>query len=110
MGDERTPSASRDERSGAIGEPPAAVRHSSPGAIDAHAGGASVVQVETLGRGGVVLLWLTTYLSAVAIVLAVMAWYHASLSERETRIFNDNVLRMEARLEAAGIVKPDEEH
>lgn len=44
------------------------MRQDSPGSIDARAAGASIVQVETLGRYGVFLLFVCAFIAAVAAV------------------------------------------
>lgn len=71
----------------------------------------SVVHIQHgFDKAAMMLILLFAFLSSAALIWAAMGWYHYTLSEREARVLNDNVLRLEARLEAAGIIVNDVEH
>jgi hypothetical protein len=55
------------------------MRQDSPHSIDARAAGASIIQVETLGRHGIFLLWVATFfmaLSTLGMFVAYDAYRH----------------------------------
>lgn len=77
--------------------------------FDASASGqsAQVIQVETLGRGGIAALLLGAFfcitMAAIAIGIAMRAQDRATLAEREARIATDKLSYMHIELSKRGI-------
>jgi hypothetical protein len=111
MDDERSTGAGRDDTDVSGSADPAMMSGSSQSLGGIRAEGASVVQLELgIGRNAAVILWLSSFLAALALFLAIGAGYWASLAEREARILNDNVLRLQIRLEETGLISREESH
>lgn len=69
------------------------------------ASGASIVQVETLGKNGVLILWLSSILSAIAVVglgVAVISWQRMSA---HVAVLEYDLMSIKSKLESEGIIE-----
>lgn len=64
---------------------------------------ASVIQIESLGKGAWAILTAAIVLSAVALALAVSASQTSRLAEREARVAQDRVVYLQGELAKSGI-------
>ena len=78
----------------------------SPG-VHAKAQGASIVQVETLGKGGALILWASAFVSALALGLAIFALIIAKDAEREGRLAQYETTLLRGSFNAAGLSTED---
>jgi hypothetical protein len=79
----------------------------SPGSVRSHAEGASIVQVETLGKGGAIILWASAFLSALAIAMAIFAMIVSNNASEEARLMQYEFTIMRPRLNALGVTTED---
>jgi len=78
----------------------------SPGSIEARAQGASLIQVETLGRHGVFLLWFSALVSGIAIVGLAIAVIAFNRMSAHVNVLQYDLAQMKAQLEAQGLYEP----
>lgn len=96
-----------DDTERATTDPSDAAMMDSPSAVQARAHGASVVQVETLGKGGAIILWLSAFLSSMARALALFSMLIAKDAEREARLAQYETTLMRASFNASGLSTED---
>ncbi len=88
-------------------EPPV-MRQDSPGSIDARAGGASVVQVETLGRYGLLMLFLSAFIAAAAAVGFFVTREELRTVKAKYEVLQYDQQALKAQLVAKGIYEATE--
>lgn len=75
--------------------------------MDVKAAGASIVQVETLGKSGVMILWLSSVMAAVAVVglgVAVISWQRMSA---HVAVLEYDLMSVKSKLVSEGVIEGD---
>lgn len=70
---------------------------------------ATVVQVESLGKGAWALLTVAMILGALGLLMGGMAWQMARLAEREARVAQDKTQYLQSAMDRSGL-KVDNDH
>jgi hypothetical protein len=84
------------------------MRQDSPGSIDARAGGASVVQVETLGRYGLLMLFLCAFIAALASVGFIFVLFELKTVSAQYEVLQYDQQALKAQLIAKGVYEATE--
>lgn len=84
------------------------MRQDSPGSIDARAAGASVVQVETLGRYGLLLLFFCAFIAALSSVGFIFTLFELKTVNARYAVLQYDQQALKAQLVAKGIYEATE--